>query len=115
MPAGLSIKAAQHQVIFLKAQIMAQFMQVCAAHFSAVSFFFFRCIVPDIFQEKNNLRWSRLQAASLIGKRFTYKEPQQVRIEVVVPFPGRRFGLENDGDRFCFIPQTSFSLVPPNR
>jgi len=50
------IKAALSQIILAESQKMSQLMQKCRAHFIRVHLLFALRIIPQVFQEQNNLR-----------------------------------------------------------
>src|ERR1017187_3037069 len=71
-----SLQSAFGQFVFVKAEVVAEFVQKCGADFFAEKLFVTFSCVPNIFQKKNDLWWQR--RVFLIGKFRSREKAQRV-------------------------------------
>lgn len=92
-----SIQIAVGEVVFIKPQIVAEFVEQGASHFFAVELGVVMDVFPDVLKIQNDLRGQGVRAGVGIREGFADEEAEGVGLNLFSLYFGRWHPLADDG------------------
>lgn len=92
-----SIQIAVGEVVFVEAQIVAEFVEQGAPHLFAVELGVVMDVFPDVFKIQNDLRGQGVRTGVGLGEGFADEQTEGVRLNLFSLYFGRWRPLADDG------------------
>lgn len=75
---GRSVEVAVGEVVFIKAEVVAEFVEKGSTHFFAIEVVVFVGVLPDVFEKKDDLGGEVVGACIGVGEGFANEEAEGV-------------------------------------